>query len=140
MRNNLARSLGSGERKGRGEVRRVGGGKPEYKKNKVGRRKRKEREREDEKEREGGEARSGTGEAASRGRWRSRAAGADPGWAPWAAPGGAAAELRAQRIPPSAERGRERERGGETLGRTRAKPSLYCMCLLLGGSPARGWV
>lgn len=112
MRNSLARSLGSRERKGRREVRRVGGGKPEFRKNKVERGKRKEREREDEKEREGGEARSGTGEAAS---GVGRGAGADPGWGSWAAPGGAAAELRGQRIPPSAESGRERERGGETL-------------------------
>lgn len=65
VRNSLARSPGSGERKGREEVRGVGGGKPECKKNKVERRKRKQREREDEKEREGGEARSGTGEAES---------------------------------------------------------------------------
>lgn len=80
----------------------------------------------------GGRGKQGVG----RGRHR---AGSPPSRAPCAALGGAAAELYGQRISPSAERGRERERGGEereTPRGSRARPSHYCMCPLLGGSPA----
>lgn len=64
------------------------------------------------------------------------AAGAGPGLVSYAALVRAAADLHGQRIPPSAERGREWEERRQTPRETRVKPSLYCICQLLGGSPA----